>query len=83
MTAGPDRTLLINLTNPDGATIATGNGTGTVQNDHVRVTAVSPSQGTVGTATLALTVDGAGFTGSTTPTVSLVTQRRRRSPRPA
>jgi Calx-beta domain len=69
-TPGPDRTVLVNLTSPDGANIATGQGTGTIENDHVAVSSVTPNTGTIG-KTAQITVGGAGFTGGT-PTVTLV-----------
>lgn len=68
-TAGPDRVLFVNLTSPTNATIADGQGIGTILNDRVVVSSVSPSSGgTGGNATV--TLRGEGFSGH--PTFKLV-----------
>jgi hypothetical protein len=66
--AGPDRTLFLNLSGPTGATLAQSRGMGTILNDTVSLATVTPPSGGVcGAVTVRL--HGAGFTGS--PAVKL------------
>jgi hypothetical protein len=67
--AGLDRTLFVNLTSPTNATIAHGQGTGTIFNDRVDLRSISPTTGGAGGVTT-VTLRGDGFTGN--PTFKLV-----------
>jgi hypothetical protein len=63
--AGPDRSFFVNLTNPTNASIAAGQGRGTVLNGQIELGGISPDSGGVGgKPTVAL--HGQGFTGNPT-----------------
>jgi hypothetical protein len=71
-----DETFFVNLTNPTNATIADGQGQGTIANDDtpptLAINDVSITEGNTGTQTLTFTVTKTGATG-TTATVNYAT----------
>ncbi|HEX2015536.1 MAG TPA: Calx-beta domain-containing protein [Solirubrobacteraceae bacterium] len=61
--AGPDRTMFVNLSSPVGVSLGQAQGTGTILNDRVALSSVTPAAGgACGVATVVLR--GAGFTGA-------------------